>query len=60
VLEDGRLAAQGPIGQVMMDRVTLLGIALRETHPELAGQPLPATQEELIHIIHQFRLVSAV
>jgi cobalt/nickel transport system ATP-binding protein len=72
VLEDGRVAAQGPIGQVMMDRVTLhrarlkvpwlveLGIALRENHPELAGQPLPATQEELIHIIHQFRFVSAV
>ncbi len=72
VLGDGRLAARGPIGQVMMDRVTLhdahlkvpwiieLGLAIRETYPELGAQPLPATQQELIQLIQQIRLVTAV
>jgi cobalt/nickel transport system ATP-binding protein len=65
VLGDGRVAAQGPIGQVMMDRATLhqahlkvpwvveLGLVIRDTYRELGGQPLPATQEELIQLIQQ-------
>jgi len=71
VLGDGRVAAQGPIGQVMMDRVTLhhahlkvpwvveLGLAIRDTYPELGPQALPATQEELIQLIHRIRIPSA-
>lgn len=70
VLGDGRVMAQGPIGEVMKDRATLrqahlkvpwlieLGLAIRETHPELAAQPLPGTQDELIQQIQQLRLVS--
>lgn len=72
VLGDGRVAAQGPIGEVMQDRVTLhqshlkvpwvveLGLAIRDTYPELAAQTLPATQDELIQLIHQIRLASTV
>jgi cobalt/nickel transport system ATP-binding protein len=71
VLGDGRVAAQGPIGEVMQDRATLhqahlkvpwvieLGLAVRETYPELAGQAMPATQDELIQLIQQIRMVSA-
>ncbi|MGP0071493.1 MAG: energy-coupling factor ABC transporter ATP-binding protein [Bryobacteraceae bacterium] len=70
VLEDGRVAAQGPIGRVMMDRVTLhqahlkvpwlveLGLAIAESYPELGGQPLPVNQDELIQLIHQIRVAS--
>lgn len=55
----------------MMDRVTLheahlkvpwimeLGLAIRETYPEMGAQPLPATQQQLIQLIQQIRLASA-
>lgn len=71
VLGDGRMAAQGPIGEVMKDRATLhkahlkvpwimdLGLAIRETYPDLGGQAMPVTQDGLIQLIHQIRLVSA-
>ncbi len=71
VLGDGRLAAQGPIGEVMKDRATLhkahlkipwvmdVGLAIRETYPNLGGQAMPTTQDELIQLIQQIRLVSA-
>jgi cobalt/nickel transport system ATP-binding protein len=71
VLGDGRVAAQGPIGEVMQDRATLhqahlkvpwvveLGLAVRETYPDLSGPAMPATQDELIQLIQQIRLVSA-
>jgi len=72
VLGDGHIAAQGRIGQVLKDRATLhqahlkvpwvveLGLAIRDTYPEFAVQPLPATEEELILLIQQLRLASAV
>lgn len=72
VLGDGRVAAQGPIAGVMIDRAMLeqahlkmpwvveLGLAIRRTYPELGAYDLPATQEELIHLIQQIRLASAV
>jgi cobalt/nickel transport system ATP-binding protein len=65
VLADGRVAAQGPIGEVMMDRRTLqrvhlkmpwiveLGFAVRESNPALRDQALPATQEDLIQLIQR-------
>ena len=68
VLHDGRVAAQGPIGDVMMDRTTLhkahlkmpwvveIGLAVRDIYPELATQRLPGTQGELIQFIQQMRL----
>ena len=71
VLGDGRVAAQGPIGEVMKDRATLdkahlkvpwvieVALAIRETYPDLTAGPLPATQDELIQIIQQLRLPSA-
>jgi len=71
VLGDGRVAAQGPIGDVMKDRPMLekahlkipwvieLSLAVRETYPELAARPLPATPDELIHLIQQIRVPSA-
>ena len=71
VLGDGRVAAQGPIGEVMKDRAMLdkahlkvpwvieVALAIRETYPELTAGPLPATQDELIQIIQQLRLPSA-
>jgi cobalt/nickel transport system ATP-binding protein len=71
VLGDGRVAAQGPIGDVMKDRAMLdkahlkvpwvieVALAIRETYPELTAGPLPATQDELIQIIQQSRLPSA-
>ncbi len=72
VLGDGRVAAQGPIGEVMKDCATLhqahlkvpwvveLGLAIHDTYPELGAQPLPATEQELILLIQQIRLASAV
>ena len=71
VLHDGRVAAQGPIGDVMMDRTMLhkahlkmpwvveLGLAIRDTYPELAANPIPATQDDLIQLIQQLRVASA-
>ncbi|HTW64361.1 MAG TPA: ABC transporter ATP-binding protein [Bryobacteraceae bacterium] len=71
VLGAGRVAAQGPIAEVMKDRITLhqahlkvpwiveLGLAVAQTYPELSAQPLPATQDELIALIQQIRLASA-
>ena len=65
VLGDGRVAAQGPVGEVMMDPATLnkahlkvpwvveLGLAIRDTYPDLANRPLPATPDELIQLIQQ-------
>lgn len=70
VLHEGRVAAQGAIGEVMMDRAMLdkahlkmpwvvdLGLAIRDTYPELAARPLPTTQEDLIQLIQQIRLAS--
>jgi cobalt/nickel transport system ATP-binding protein len=67
VLGDGGIAAQGPTSGVLHDRATLrearlkvpllveLGLAIREAYPELAGQPLPATREELVRLIQQIR-----
>ena len=60
VLGDGRITTQGPTSQVLQDRAILehahlkvplivqMGLAIQESHPELGGQPLPATREELI------------
>jgi len=71
VLRDGRVAAQGAIGQVMLDRAMLdaahlkapwivdLGLAIREAYPELGAQPLPETQEGLIQLIQRLRVVSS-
>ena len=65
VLHVGRVAAQGPIGEVMTDRAMLhkahlkmpwiveLGLAIRDTYPETADRPLPATQDDLIRVIQQ-------
>jgi len=67
VLGDGQVAAQGAIGEVMMDRATLhkahlkvpwiveLGLALREVNSELAGEPLPTNQDELIRFVQRTR-----
>lgn len=71
VLGDGRIAAQGPIRDVLVDRTTLenahlkmpwiveMALAIRETCPEFRSQPLPATQDELIQLIQQIRIASA-
>ncbi|MGB6942629.1 MAG: ABC transporter ATP-binding protein [Bryobacteraceae bacterium] len=71
VLGDGRVAAQGPIGEVMKDCATLqqahlkvpwvveLALAIRESYPELGAEPLPATQKDLVRLIQQIRLVPA-
>lgn len=70
VLGNGRVAAQGPIAEVMKDCGTLhqanlkapwvveLALAIRESYPELAGRALPASQEELIRLIHEIRLIA--
>jgi cobalt/nickel transport system ATP-binding protein len=70
VLGDGRIAASGLIGDVMQDRATLhrahlkvpwiveLGLAVADTYPELARQPLPATQDELIRLMQSIRLAT--
>lgn len=69
VLGDGRLAASGLIADVMKDRATLdrahlkvpwiveLGLAVANSYPELAAQPVPATQEELIRLIQKIRML---
>lgn len=71
VLGDGRIAAQGLIGDVMMDRATLhkahlkmpwvveIGLAIRDNYPELGAHPLPASPDDLIQLIQQIRLASA-
>ncbi len=65
VLKDGRIAAQGPVADVMMDRATLreahlkvpwvveVGLALHKAHPELTGDHFPATQDKLIELIER-------
>ncbi len=70
VLGDGRVAASGPIGEVMQDRATLhrahlkvpwiveLGLAVADSYPELAAQPVPATQDQLIHLIQKIRIAT--
>lgn len=70
VLGDGRVAAQGPIGEVLKDRITLqkahlkvpwvmdLALTIRDTFPELRAQRLPASQDELIELIQQIRIAS--
>jgi cobalt/nickel transport system ATP-binding protein len=70
VLGDGRIAAEGPIGDVMLDRAALhkahlkvpsvidIAIALKQAFPELRDKPLPGTQSELIETIHQLRFAS--
>jgi len=67
VLHDGCVASQGPIGHVMLDRAMLdqahlkvpwifeIGLEIRKAYPELAAQPLPATETELIQLIQQIR-----
>lgn len=72
VLGDGCVAAQGPIGQVMLDRATLdlahlkvpwmveVGLEIRKAYPELAARPLPGTEAELIQLIHQIRVVATI
>jgi cobalt/nickel transport system ATP-binding protein len=70
VLDNGRVAAQGLVAQVMLDRATLrqahlkvpwlieAGLAIQRAHPELANAPLPASQDELIELIEQTRAAS--
>ena len=72
VLHDGCVAAQGPIGQVMLDRATLnrahlkmpwiveVGLEIRNTYPELAANPLPATEAALIQLIHRIRVATTI
>ena len=67
VLIEGRVAAQGPIREVLHDRRTLeqarlklpfvleLAMTIQEVSPELADQPLPKNREQLIRIIQQLR-----
>jgi len=68
VLMDGQIAAQGPIEEVMVRRDVLqharlrvpfvveLALALREAHPEAAGERLPVNREELLGLIRGTRL----
>jgi cobalt/nickel transport system ATP-binding protein len=68
VLEEGHVAAEGPISRVLGDPTALhrahlkipwlveLGLAIRDTFPEASAQPLPATLEELIQHIQQLRM----
>jgi cobalt/nickel transport system ATP-binding protein len=71
VLMDGRIAAQGPIVEVMQEREVLraahlrvpwlveMGLALRETRPDLACEPpLPRNRREMLARIEETRLVS--
>jgi len=58
VLVDGRVAAQGPIGEVMQDRAMLRHAHLKmpwimEVALALGAQPMPATQDELIQLVRQ-------
>ena len=65
VLMNGRVAAQGPIREVLHDRVMLqqahlklpllleLGMALQDASPELAKEPLPKNHDELVRWIQQ-------
>ena len=60
VLMDGRIAAQGPIAEVMLQRDLLrsahlrvpwlveLGLAIQEAHPDLLRGPLPRSRDEMI------------
>jgi len=71
ILVNGRVAAQGPAHRVLRDRATLeqahlkapvlleLGLAIRETDPQLAARPLPTTREQLIQLIQQIRVAPA-
>lgn len=65
VLADGRVMAQGATSRVLQDPGTLqrahlkvpllveLGLALREIHPKLTTQPLPANREQLVRLVQQ-------
>lgn len=65
LLGDGRVAAQGPVAEVMMDRAALrrahlkvpsiveFALSLREVFPELRDRPLPATQEALAEFLQR-------
>jgi cobalt/nickel transport system ATP-binding protein len=60
VLMDGRVAAQGPITEVMQQREMLgaahlrvpwlveMALAMQEVSPETTGQPLPRNRDEMI------------
>lgn len=72
VLGEGRIAAQGPMAEVLRDRQTLrqahlkipalidFGLAIHEAFPETANQPLPANHERMVQIIRDLRLAPAV
>ncbi len=60
VLGDGRIAAQGPIGEVMQDRATLSQAHLKmpwivEVALALGAQRIPATQDDLIQLVRHLR-----
>lgn len=71
VLRDGRIAAQGLIAEILRDPETLrqahlklpalldFGLAIQEVYPALAGQPLPATREDLVQYLQQIRCALA-
>ena len=68
VLMAGRIAAQGSIREVMTQLTALqaarlrvpfvveVALAVRDAHPELADERLPANREELVRMIHGLRL----
>lgn len=63
VLRDGRIAAQGPIGEVMRDRAMLQQAHLKmpwivEVGLALGTQQIPATQDELIQLVQHLRVMS--
>lgn len=63
VLGDGHVTAQGPIAQVLSDRMALSAAHLKvpwlvEMGLAMGASPLPATQEELIQRIQGIRLAS--
>jgi cobalt/nickel transport system ATP-binding protein len=59
VLGDGRVVAQGPIGEVMKDRQTLQRAHLKtpwivEVGMALGADPLPSSQNELMRLVEEF------
>lgn len=67
VLKDGRIAAQGAMNEVLCDPAMMqeahlkipalleLGLVMRDACPQLVGEPLPTTREDLVQRIQQMR-----
>ena len=65
ILMDGRIAARGPVSEVMRDRELLraahlrfpwiaeVGLAIQEAFPDLAHQPLPVDRAGVIDLIQE-------